>query len=178
MSRVATERERTFDAGEIIVSKTDLRGRIVYANDVFLRVSGYDEGEVLGTPHSFVRHPDMPRGVFRLAWDTIRAGGEIFAYVKNLTKSGDYYWVFAHMTPTFDDAGTVTGYHSSRRVPRREALVDVQRIYAEMRAAESAVSDAKSKADASVQLLGDILAKRGVTYAELMFELELAPEAA
>ena len=98
-----TGRERVFGEDEIIVSKTDLQGRITYANSVFLRVAGYAEEDVLGQPHSMIRHPGMPRAVFKLLWETIAGGREIFAYVKNLARDGDHYWVFAHVTPSFDN---------------------------------------------------------------------------
>jgi len=114
-----TGKERFFDDSEIIVSKTDTGGRITYANDVFLRVAGYNEGEVLNKPHSLIRHPDMPRCVFKLLWDTIQAKSEVFAYVVNMCKNGDHYWVFAHVTPSYDTTGKVVNYHSSRRVPER-----------------------------------------------------------
>ncbi len=94
--------ERTFKEDEIIVSKTDLKGIITYANRTFLDVALYREDEVLGMPHSIIRHPDMPRCVFKLLWDTIEEGNEIIAYVKNMAKNGDFYWVFAHVTPTFN----------------------------------------------------------------------------
>jgi PAS domain S-box-containing protein len=115
MRPTPTGRERTFDDEEIIVSKTDLSGRITYANDVFLRISGYTEAEVIGQPHSLIRHPDMPRSVFNLLWKTIGAGQEIFAYVVNMAKNGDHYWVLAHVTPTFGPAGDIIGFHSNRR---------------------------------------------------------------
>lgn len=80
---------------EIIVSKTDLKGRITYANRVFLTIAGYTEQEVLGEPHSIIRHPDLPRCIFKLLWDTIQGGTEIFAYVINRCKNGDHYLVYA-----------------------------------------------------------------------------------
>ncbi len=86
---VPTDKE-LFSQDEIIVSKTDLKGRITYANRTFCRIAGYTEAEALGEPHSIVRHPDMPRAVFKLLWDTI-FGGRAFAYVKNMAKTGDYY---------------------------------------------------------------------------------------
>src|SRR5689334_2578922 len=91
--------ERTFGADEIIVTKTDPRGVITYANEVFLRVSALTEAEAAGQPHSIIRHPDMPRAVFKLLWDTLGERQEIFAYVKNLAADGAHYWVFAHVTP-------------------------------------------------------------------------------
>src|ERR1017187_6768808 len=85
-----TGKERFFGEEEIFVSKTDLKGHITYANEVFLRVAGYDEEEVLGQPHSMIRHPAMPRCVFKLLWDQIQVGREIFAYVVNRAKTGDH----------------------------------------------------------------------------------------
>ena len=93
-------RERTFARDELIVSKTDPKGRLVYVNDVFLEVSGFRESEIIGQPHSIIRHPEMPRAVFKLLWDVILGGKEIFAYVNNMAKNGDNYWVFAHVTPS------------------------------------------------------------------------------
>ena len=114
--------ERFFDDDEIIVSKTNLKGHITYANRVFLRLADYAEQDVLGQPHSIIRHPDMPRCVFKLLWDTLQKGEEIFAYVVNRSKNGDHYWVLAHVTPSFDEAGKIIGYHSNRRVPDRTVL--------------------------------------------------------
>ena len=136
--------ERTFGQDEIIVSKTDLKGRITYANRVFLQVAGYTEREVLGAPHSLIRHPDMPRSVFQLLWDTIQGGREVFAYVVNLAKNGDHYWVLAHVTPTFDDAGKIVGYHSMRRLPARR--LKRRAAYTQRCAQRSAVTPIAPKA--------------------------------
>ena len=80
-----------------------------------------------GQAHNIIRHPDMPRCVFDLLWKTIAGGEEIFAYVKNMAKNGDHYWVFAHVTPTFDAGGRIMGYHSNRRVPERGAVATLER---------------------------------------------------
>ena len=117
-----TGTERTFSPGELIVTKTDPRGVITYANDVFLRMSALTEAEAVGQPHSLIRHPDMPRAVFKLLWDTLQERREIFAYVVNLAADGAHYWVFAHVTPSYDETGRVVGYHSNRRVPSRAAI--------------------------------------------------------
>jgi PAS domain S-box-containing protein len=90
-----TQTEIFFTEDDIIVSKTDLKGRITYANQSFCQMAGYTEAEMLGQPHSIIRHPDMPRAVFKLLWDTVLEGREIFAYVKNMAKNGNFYWVFA-----------------------------------------------------------------------------------
>jgi len=120
-----TNVEQFFDRSEIIVSKTDLKGRITYANRTFARLAGYSEAELLGQPHSIIRHPDMPRAVFKLLWDTLAERNEVFAYVKNLARDGSFYWVFAHVTPSMDADQNVVGYHSNRRVPRREVVSNV-----------------------------------------------------
>ena len=130
MERSLTGVERTFNIDEIIVSKTDTTGRITYANDVFLDISGYDIDELLGRPHSLIRHPDMPRAVFKLLWDRIAAGYEVFAYVINRAKNGDHYWVLAHVTPNTDAEGRIIGYHSCRRSPRRHAVEAAAGLYA------------------------------------------------
>ena len=172
-----TGHERHFAEDEIIVSKTDPSGRITYANDVFLRVAGYTASQILGQPHSIIRHPDMPRAVFSLLWDTISAGSEIFAYVVNLSKNGDHYWVFAHVTPTFDDGGKIVGYHSSRRVPNPAAIRAIQPVYAEMLAVERQQPDKRSAVAAGRELLAAKLVSLGLTYDALMFHLEIGSEA-
>lgn len=98
MPTTPTGQARTFAPDELIVSKTDPKGRITYANDVFLRVSGYELDEVIGQPHNIIRHPEMPRAVFRLLWRQLAAGQEVFAFINNLAKNGDHYWVLAHVT--------------------------------------------------------------------------------
>jgi PAS domain S-box-containing protein len=165
--------ERRFDEDELIVSKTDPQGRITYANALFVQISGYTRHELIGSAHSLVRHPDMPRGVFKLLWDTIQDGQEVFAYVKNLAKNGDHYWVFAHVTPTFDEAGRIVSYHSNRRTPDRSALAAIEPIYAAMLREESRHARA-SAAEASIQILTEELSARATTYGELMFSLEAA----
>jgi len=166
-----TGRERTFDADEIIVSKTDTKGRITYVNDVFLTVSGYAEAEVLGKAHSIIRHPAMPRCVFKLLWDTVEAGKEIFAYVKNRSKNGDHYWVLAHITPTFDAKGNIVSYHSNRRSPRREAVAKAQGLYAELLAVEAGHDDRKAGMEAGFKAMVDKLQALGVPYDEFVFAL-------
>jgi PAS domain S-box-containing protein len=126
---VPTGRESFLDLEEIIVSKTDLKGRITYANDVFLRVARMTEAEVIGAPHNIIRHPEMPRAVFQLLWERIESGHECFAYVLNMAKNGDHYWVFAHVTPSRDAKGTITGYHSNRRKPDPGQIAAVAPLY-------------------------------------------------
>ena len=168
---IPTGREITFDEDELIVSKTDLKGRITYANDVFLRVSGFAESEILGQPHNVIRHPAMPRCVFHLLWETIRNGREIFAYVVNLAKSGDAYWVLAHVTPSRDANGTCVGYHSNRRVPHADALDRVRPLYAKLLDEERRAGDPRAAIEASSRLLASMLAEARTDYDRFVFDL-------
>ncbi|HVI51988.1 MAG TPA: PAS domain-containing protein [Candidatus Sulfotelmatobacter sp.] len=145
--------EHSFSADEVIVSKTDLQGRITYANDIFIGMSGYTEEELLGAPHNILRHPDMPRCVFKFLWDRIALGYEVFAYVVNRSKNGDHYWVFAHITPCYGADGSIIGYHSTRRVPQAKALEAVKPLYATLRGIEDRVSDRKQGAEESLAAL-------------------------
>lgn len=171
MPPIRSGAERTFGPDEIIVSKTDTAGRITYANDVFLTIAGYTEREIIGKPHSIIRHPDMPRCVFRLLWDTIRAGRECFAYVINRARNGDYYWVHAHVTPNTDAAGAVTGYHSNRRCPRREAVAAVEALYADLRAIETRHADPQAGIAAATGALNAKLEALGMPYHHFVFTL-------
>lgn len=168
-----TGREIIFPEDDLIVSKTDPRGIITYVNDVFCQVSGYHEEEALDKPHSLIRHPHMPRCVFKLLWDEIKAGNEIFAYVLNRAKNGDEYWVFAHVTPTYDDDGKLLGYHSSRRAPQRGAIEKIKPIYRQLLACEQQLGSLGQEAlAASTKMLNSLLESHKVTYPEFVLGLE------
>ena len=164
--------ERFFSDSEIIVSKTDLKGRLTYANKTFLDISGYEEKEVLGQPHSMIRHPDMPRCIFKLLWATLEKGNEIFAYVNNRSKNGDNYWVYAHVTPSWDKNGQLVGYHSNRRVPDRRILDGaVIPLYEQLNAKERASTNRKDGMLQAEALLNGILAEKQLGYDEFITTL-------
>ena len=117
---VTTNEVQLTDA-TLIVSKTDLKGRITYINKDFLDISGFTEAELMGQPHNIVRHPDMPVEAFQDLWDTLKAGRPWTGYVKNRCKNGDYYWVLANAAPIIEN-GQITGYISARRRATREAI--------------------------------------------------------
>lgn len=170
-SIVPTAVERFFPEDEIIVSKTDLKGHITYANETFLNIAGYAEEEILGKAHSIIRHPDMPRCVFKLLWDTLQARSEIFAYVKNMSKTGDFYWVFAHVTPTFDESGRTIGYHSSRRVPDRAQVELFGSVYAQLLQEEKRHADWRKGMESAGKMLLDMIAAKGMAYEEFIFSV-------
>ena len=164
--------EKFFEDNEIIVSKTDLKGRITYSNDIFQRVSGFSEAELLGQPHSIIRHPHMPRCVFKLLWDTLSGGQEIFAYVLNRCKNGDHYWVFAHVTPSFDNEGNIISFHSSRRVPDRRVVDDaIAPLYQALLQEEQSHSSAKEGMASSFQMVLKVLEDNKMEYDEFIFSL-------
>jgi PAS domain S-box-containing protein len=171
-ARPMTGRERTFADDEVIVSKTDLKGKIVYANRVFLRLAGMSEKEALGAPHSIVRNPNMPRCVFKLLWDTIQNGKEIFAYVVNRSMNGDHYWVFAHVTPSRDSSGNIIGYHSNRRTPDRRILDQaIVPLYRTLLQEEERHPNRKDGMQSSFNMLVNLLAEKKVGYDEFIFSL-------
>jgi PAS domain S-box-containing protein len=166
-----TGKERTFGDDEVIVSKTDLKGKIAYGNEVFLRISGYPESEIVGAPHSILRHPWMPRCVFKLMWDKIEAGDEIFAYVVNMAMGGDHYWVFAHVTPTFGPDGKIVGYHSNRRRPSATQIQSASSLYRTLLEIEQRAPDKKIGMEHSSEHLGSMLTAKGVSYDEFVFSV-------
>jgi PAS domain S-box-containing protein len=168
---VPTGVERTFSADELIVSKTDPRGVITYANDVFLRVSAYELGEVIGQPHNLIRHPQMPKAVFQLLWDTLAAGHELFAYINNLAADGAYYWVLAHVTPSYGPSGNLVGYHSSRRRPSAGAVAQVTPLYEQLLAEERRHRSGRAAVEASSRLLTELLDQRGASYEDFIWSI-------
>lgn len=159
------------DHNEIIVSKTDLKGRITYGNTTFLKYAGFAESELIGTQHNIIRHPDMPRGVFKLFWDTLQQGEEIFAFVKNISKDGSYYWVLANVTPSVNDHGEVLGYYSVRRKPNPRAVSVVNNLYRDMLAAERNAG-ARDAVGASLAILDGLLKDKKMSYEQMILTLQ------
>jgi PAS domain S-box-containing protein len=158
---------------EFIVSKTDTRGIITYVNRIFMQISGYSEPELLGVQHNIIRHPDMPRGAFRLMWETLNRGEEFFAYVKNLCKDGSYYWVMANVTPDINADGKVVGYYSVRRKPTDAAIKAVTPLYREMLQIEAAAG-AKQGPERSIEHLHQFCRSQNMSYEELIWALDNA----
>jgi PAS domain S-box-containing protein len=165
-----TSVEKVMREDDFIVSKTDLKGRIVYGNRIFIEFSGYSEQELLGTQHNIIRHPDMPRAVFKLLWDTIQEKRECNAYVKNMAKDGSFYWVFANVTPSFDKDGNVIGFFSVRRKPKASAVQTVTDLYRTMLESEQRAG-ARDAIAASTKILTNLLAEKGLSYDELVLAI-------
>lgn len=127
-----TQKETKVPEDQTLISVTDLKGRITYANKAFIGLSGYMEDELLGQPHNIVRHPDMPAEAFRDMWETIEAGIPWTGVVKNRRKDGGFYWVRANATPVRDGDRTV-GYLSVRTRPTQEEIDACEKLYTVMR---------------------------------------------
>jgi aerotaxis receptor len=153
-------RERPFDIDELFFSTTDRKGIITSGNDVFLRVSGLERDELVGHAHNVVRHPDMPRAVFRLFWDYLQAGRPIASYVKNIASDGSYYWVMASAVPVGE------GFVSIRLKPTSAFFDQAKEIYAAVRQVERDIegNDPKMRKpaiEAGVARLQELLREAG-----------------
>ena len=115
----------------LILSSTDLKGIITYANRKFCSIAGYTKEELTGKNHNIVRHPDMPKIAFKEVWDTIRAAKEWTGIVKNLRKDGRYYWVYSHISPIFSD-GQITGYTAARRPASEDEIREIIPVYKDL----------------------------------------------
>ncbi len=162
-----TQTEIKLNSDDFIVSKTALDGRIIYGNKIFIKISGYDEKELLYSEHSILRHPDMPKIIFKLLWDRMRDKQEIFAYVKNLTKDGSFYWVYANVTATLDTNDSIRDFHSVRRKPSAKAMAVIPDLYAQLLSSERS-----SGIDASAKLLDKILTEKGIDYDGFILSLQ------
>lgn len=130
------DRERPFSLSELFFSTTNEKGIILFGNDTFQRISGYEYSEIIGQPHNIIRHPHVPRCVFELFWKYLQSGKTIGAYVKNLAKDGSFYWVYALAMPCSD------GFVSIRMKPSSSIFPIVRDAYAKVLAFEESIEDA------------------------------------
>ncbi len=150
-----------------IVSKTDTKGIIEYGNDYFVEISGYLEFELMGKPHSIVRHPDMPKVIFKFMWARIQEGNNIMAIVKNLTKDGSYYWVVTDFEPKKDPlTNEIISYTAFRKAAPQKAIDTMIPIYAKLLEIEK-----EGGMEASEKFLIGFLEERRITYDDFIDEL-------
>jgi len=114
---------------DFLVSQTDEKGVIIFANDNFCKIAGYHIDELVGKPHSIVRHQDMPKAAFKDLWSTVKKGNVWSGYVKNSTQNGGFYWVFATVYPKYDSKTKERSYISCRRKPSTKEIQDAQNLY-------------------------------------------------
>ena len=128
INQPVSQREVPYPSGKYLVSKTDLKGIITFANDTFVELSGFSREELVGKNHNVVRHPDMPPAAFKDLWDTVKQGLPWSGIVKNRAKSGDHYWVKAFVVPIVESGQTV-GYMSARSEPSRAEVNAAEALY-------------------------------------------------
>jgi len=117
---------------DIVVSKADIEGNIEYANPIFYKLSGYNKRELTFAPHSILRHPDMPKIIFKFLWDELHRRKEVYAFVKNLTKDGSFYWVLAYVRPAYNPDGSLRNYVSTRKSMSPKAREVIEPLYSEL----------------------------------------------
>jgi PAS domain S-box-containing protein len=161
------DKEIELDPKRYIVSKTDQKGIIQYGNEYFVEISGYKESELVGKPHNIIRHPDMPKAIFKLMWDRLDARKNVIALVKNLSKSGRYYWVMTDFDVKVNKATNETlGYFAYRRAAPKHAVKSIEKLYAKLVEIEK-----ESGVKGSESYLMGYLEDRGQTYDEYIDEI-------
>ena len=169
MRPTALDIEIELDPKRYIVSETDAKGKITYCNDYFMEVSGYNEDELIGKAHNIIRHPDMPKVIFKLLWETISAGKNINALVKNLAKDGRYYWIFTEFEIRKDtDTGNIIGYHAARKSISKHVIEIIADLYAELLEIEK-----NDSIEAAQEYLVNFLKEKGddMEFANIMEEI-------
>jgi PAS domain S-box-containing protein len=164
---IPIDKEVSWDKTQTIMSKTDLYGTIEYANEVFVDVCGYEDYELMAQPHNIVRHPDMPKVVFKVLWENIQKGNQFHGIVKNLAKSGRYYWVITSFEYSRDENGNIVNYIARRKaVPQDVITKHIEPLYKKLLQIEQV-----SGVDASEKYLIGFLEEEGLSYVDLITKL-------
>jgi PAS domain S-box-containing protein len=137
MGVTPTDIEHEVKSVDIVVSKGDENGDITYANPIFFKLAGYTQGELLEQPHSIIRHPDMPKIIFKFLWGNLKEGNDVKAFVKNLSKDGGFYWVFAHVRVAMNPDGSFRNYVSTRKSMSVKAREVIEPLYKQLLEAEN-----------------------------------------
>ncbi len=163
--------EIRLDPTKTIMSKTDKKGIIEYANDYFMEISGYKEWELMGQPHNVIRHPDMPKTLFKILWERINKGIPTYAFVKNLAKDGRYYWVIAHFLPVMEN-GEVKNHYAKRKAVPDEVKEEISSLYATLLELEN-----NGGLEAAEAYLFSYLEEKGMSYDDFVFDMmRLSPK--
>jgi PAS domain S-box-containing protein len=164
---IPIDKEVSWDKTKTIMSKTDLYGTIEYANEVFVDVCGYEDYELMAQPHNIVRHPDMPKVVFKVLWENIQKGNQFHGIVKNLAKSGRYYWVITNFEYSRDENGDIVNYIARRKaVPQDVITKHIEPLYKKLLQIEQV-----SGVGASEKYLIGFLEEQGLSYVDLITKL-------
>jgi len=166
MLRSTINKERRIEKNRNIVSKTDLTGKIVYANKYFCEVSGYSSEELENQNHNIIRHPDMPKAIFNMMWSRLKKEKNIMAVVKNRTKDGKYYWVTTDFSIRRDIDGNVKFYMAFREKAPNKILKVIKPLYKKMLKIEN-----EDGTKASLLYFEKFLRKKNMTYDQFIKDL-------
>ncbi len=164
--QIVLDEEIKLSKKKFIVSKTDIKGKILFINKNFSEISKYTEAELIGAPHNVVRHPDMPKAIFYLIWQSLLAGNKISGIIKNLAKDGRYYWVIADLEPKFNSNGEVVTLTAFRRSAPQDVIDTAEELYATMLSIEK-----KHGMEKSLAYLEGFLEENEMNYNEFIDEL-------
>jgi len=162
-----TDKETVLSDNDFIVSKTDLKSRITYGNQYFLKISGWQEKELLGQPHNILRHPDVPQVAFKILYEMLDNDEEFFGFVKNLKKDGGYYWVFASISCAYDANGKKVGYYAVRRKPIDGFKKVIEPLYQKLVEIEKS-----GGMNASHEAVQNLLKEKNITFNELTLGIQ------
>lgn len=163
---IPTNNEIKLNPKKMIVSKTDVSGKIIYGNDYFCEISGYKESELIASPHSILRHPDMPRAIFHMMWQHLNSGRNIVAVVKNMAKNGDYYWVTTDFDIRRDKLGNIKYYAAFRQAAPKHVVLEMEKLYGKLVEIEK-----EHSMKASIDYLEAFLEERRMNYDQFIDEL-------
>ncbi len=163
---IAIDKEIMFSKKKFIVSKTDTKGNITFINKNFCEISGYSEEELIGKQHNILRHSDMPRAIFYLIWNSLLRGEAVSGVVKNLAKSGEYYWVIADFDVKRDDMGNIQSFTAFRRAAPNQVVEVIEELYETMRKIEN-----KRGLEGSLSYFEAFLEEQEMSYDEFLGEL-------
>jgi len=159
-------KEINLDPNLSIMSKTDPKGIIEFANDYFMEISGYEEWELMGQPHNIIRHPDMPKTIFKLLWDKLNKGENIHAFVKNRAKDGRYYWVLTNFEFKKDNEGNIISIYAKRKAAPRNAIYEIEKLYYILKAIEN-----KQDMTTALNYFKGMLEEKTMTYDQFILNI-------
>ncbi|GAA4274421.1 PAS domain-containing protein [Aquimarina gracilis] len=163
--------EIVLDPKNTIMSKTDSKGIIEYANDYFMEICGYEEPELIGQPHNVIRHPDMPKVIFKWLWEHLQSKKNIHALVKNLAKDGRYYWVITDFDVKLNEEGDIVSFFARRKAPPRKTIEKIDSLYKKLLSIEEA-----SGVETAEKYLIGFLEEKGMKYDEFIEDICFSEE--
>jgi aerotaxis receptor len=168
-----SNKELELSADQLIITKSDPTGKIIYCNQDFIELSGYSERELIGQPHSLLRHKEMPAGIFYLLWHTLKQKKEFNGFIQSRCKNGDSYWAFTNISPVYSLNNQLLGYTGAQRQPN-PAATTLFSMYYEQMLEEEGSNPTEQDAKKSLQLLTDLVSATGDDYEASVFKLQFS----